>query len=164
MSVYISRQRYYDDGVLCVELAVGGAKNASKDILPTKYAGESKNLVSPIDAVNVALRIIGQWNYSDERIFIALVNADGKGSKVYFDPQDKAHIAKLERWGQQEFARLPKCDNCGRCIGNKNNAYEMTELPNKLYCDERCLSSTYRHFYGKEPPRVQSNKDKKKVP
>jgi hypothetical protein len=166
MSFFISRQRYYDDNVLAVEIACEGSKHAGEDILPFKFAGEDKNLVSPVDAVNVAVRIIGEWNlsYFDERKFIALVNSDGKGGKLYFDPFSKKDIANLERWGQQEFARLPKCDNCGRCIGNKANAYEMVELPNKVYCDERCLSTTYRHFYGKEPPRVQSNKGKKKAP
>lgn len=166
MAFFVSRQRYYEDNILAFEIAIGGTKFAGKDVLPIKFAGECKNLVSPIDAVNVAIRVIDEWHTANhyEPKHIALVNRDGKGSKEYFDPFNKRDVAQLEKWAQAVFAQMPKCANCGRCIGNTVKAYQMDEMPNKVFCQEICLASNYRHFYGKEPPRVQSNKDKKQTP
>ena len=163
MGLYVSRQRYYDDNQLAVEIANGGSKFAGKDILPIKFAGEGKNLVSPIDAMNVSLRIIEEWNnaYWDEKKLLSIVNADGKGTKSYIDPHSKKDLEKLERWAQSTYKNMAKCCACQKPISNMNKAYETEDLPNRVACSEICLSNIYRTIFGIEMPRVGSNKDKK---
>lgn len=166
MSYYTSRQRHYENNKLCFEIACGGSKSASKDILPFKYDGEGKNLVSPIDAVNVALRVIAQWDlaFFDDKKWIALVNTDGKGSKEYFDPHSKRDMDRLQRWAETTLKNMSKCCNCQKPISNTTKAYETSDLPNKIACTENCLASIYRTIFGVEMKRVVSNKDKKKAP
>jgi hypothetical protein len=163
LSFFTSRQRYYEDNQLVVEISCGGKKYAGKDILPAKFLGEQKNLLSPIDAVNVAIRILDEWNnsYWDERKLISLVNHDGKGTKTYFGPHNKKDLEKLERWAQSTFKSMAKCCSCQKPIGNMNKAYETQDLPNRVACSETCLANIYRTIFGVEMPRVVSNKDKK---
>jgi hypothetical protein len=163
MGFFVSRQRRYEDNRLLVEIASGGSKFAGKDILPFKFVSEGKNLVSPIDAVNVAIRIVEEWHqiYWDEPKNVLLVNADGKDSKQLFDPHSKKDIEKLERWAQSTFKSMTTCCACQRPIGNTSKAYETGDLPNKVACSEPCLANIYRTIFGKEMPRIASNKDKK---
>jgi hypothetical protein len=163
MGYYVSRQRRYEDNRLLVEIACGGSKFAGKDILPITFNGEQKNLVSPIDAVNVSLRLIEEWHqkYWDEPKGISIVNADGKGSCQLFDPHSKKDLEKLERWAQSTFKNMAKCCACQKPIGNMNKAYETEDLPNRVACSEICLANIYRTIFGVEMPRVSSNKDKK---
>jgi hypothetical protein len=162
MSVYVSRQRYFDDNRLAVELACGGSKYSGKDILPVKFGGEGRNLVSPIDAVNVAIRIIDEWNltYFDENKSIALVNADGKGIKIYYNPHDKKDLSLLQQWATKAFNSMKKCGNCQKPISNMSKMYELEDLPNKVGCSEVCIATLYRTIFGVEAPRVVSNRDK----
>lgn len=166
MSVFVSRQRYYDPNMLCVELANGGSKYSGKDTLTAKFAGEGKNLLSPVDAVNVAIRILSEWDltYFDEKKYIVIVNIDGKGGSQVYDPHNKTHMQRLEEWGKRELNKMPKCGNCQRPIGNVDKAYEIGELPKQIYCSEACMAYSYRHFFNKEPPRTVSNRDKKSTP
>lgn len=166
MGFHISRQRHYENNQLCVEIAVGGSKYAGKDILPIKFNGEQKNLVSPADAINVAIRIIDEWNlsYFDEPKMIALVNADGKGNRIYFDPNNKKDISILQQWADKTLKSMSKCASCQKPIGNTSRAYETPDLPNRICCQESCLANIYRTIFGVEMPRVASNKDKKAKP
>jgi hypothetical protein len=163
MGLFISRQRYYEDNQLALEIANGGSKFAGKDILPKLFNKENGNYISPVDAVNIAIDIINQWDikYHDENKKIALVNGDGKGTKVYFDPHSKKDIERLERWAQMTFKNMAKCCNCQRPIGNMNKAYETQDLPNRVACSDQCLATVYRTIFGIEMPRIVSNKDKK---
>lgn len=163
MAFYISRQRYYDDNRLAVEIAIDGIKYAGKDILPVKHAGENKNLVSPIDAVNIAIRIVEDWDlvFWDDSKAITLVNADDKGGRIYYDPHNKKDMAMLQQWAAKTLANMKKCCNCQKPLGKTAKTYEMDELPKQVGCSETCLAAVYRHFFNKEPPRVSSNRDKK---
>jgi hypothetical protein len=165
MGFKIQRVRYHEENKLAVEVC-NGTKHISKDVLATKYKEhlESKYLVSPVDAINAALRIYKAWQHStaDEIKKISLVNFDGKGGKVYFDPSDKKDIARLEKLAKQTYEAMDKCGHCKNPIGNKD-LYEMDELPNKVFCTERCISEVYRHLFGQEPPKINPKTKKKQL-
>jgi hypothetical protein len=149
MAFAITRQRYWDDNQLAVEIHCGGKAKSGPDVLPTKFKSEGKNLLSPVDAVNVSLRIIKEWDhvYFDEKKKIALVSDDGK--KVYFDPTNKNDIISLERWAKKTLEKLKSCDHCGRLLG-KGKVFEIESIPNRVFCQEICASNTYRTIYKKE--------------
>ena len=165
MGTKISRQRYYDfKNVLAVELCVG-TKFVGADILPVKYKneGEGKYLVSPVDAVGCAKKVLKKWQfeYADEKKYIAVVNHDDKGSVRLYDPLSQKEMDQLDKWAEKALSDMDKCGHCGRPIGKNSAIYESDELPNKTFCAETCFAAVYRHLYSKEPPNLLSNKDKK---
>jgi hypothetical protein len=151
MPFAITRQRYYDDNQLAVEINCGGKMKSGPDVLPIKFKSEGKNLLSPVDAVNASLRIVKEWDhvYFDEKKKIAIVSADGK--KTYFNPSEKSDVDSLERWGKKTLAAMKSCDHCGRPIGG-SKFIETPDLPNRVFCQEICASNTYRVIYNKELP------------
>ena len=84
MGVKVSRQRYYNDEAKTSQLAVElcfGTKCVGEDMLTARYPSEGKYLTMPEDALKIGLTIHKQWSkdYTDERTFVSVVNADGAG-------------------------------------------------------------------------------------
>lgn len=165
MGFKISRQRYFDDNRLAVEICVG-SKHVGKDILTTRYQdiGESKYLVSPIDAYNTSIKLVQKWNndYYDELKSIALVNSEGKGERIYLDPSSKNDLAKLETWANKTLKNMAKCGHCSRVIGATTPIHEDEKIPNKVYCCDLCLGTAYRNIFGEEIAITQAKKIKLK--
>lgn len=157
MAFAITRQRYYEDNQLAVEINCGGKLKAGPDVLPTKFYGEGKNLLSPIDALNISIQIVKDWDntYFDEPKMIAVVSSEGK--KLYFNPRDKNQILSLQRWAEKTLKDMKSCDHCGRLI-SKSKFIETSDLPNRSFCQEICASNTYRVIYNKEMPKLTKGK------
>lgn len=158
MSYFVSRQRSYPDNLLFVEIAIGGASKAGKDILPLKYPGENKNLVSPKDAFNIAHAILIKWDrdYADEKKKLKITGS--AGSIVYdFTPKG---IAAAKLWADKILASIEKCGACNKVMGNRA-VYEHDGLSNLVFCSEICCAKKYRDTYGVEPPQILSNKSKR---
>jgi|ERR1700722_2674254 len=161
MSFYISRQRDFKSNTLIVEIACGGPKKASPDILTARYKGEQKNLVDPRDAINVAERIYKLWDrdYFDEKKFLRII-VDSKTN--YLSDFSSKSLATARAWANKIYASMDKCGNCNKAIGN-SAPFEIDDIPNKVFCTEMCCANKYRDMYGKEAPRVFSAKDKKAI-
>lgn len=158
MSYFISRQRSYPDNLLFVEIAIGGPSKAGKDILPVKYHGENKNLLSPKDAFNIAHAILIRWDrdYADEKKKLKIV---GPINTVIYDFTTKG-IAAAKLWADKALASIEKCGACNKVMGNRA-AYEHDGLANLVFCSEICCAKKYRDTYGVEPPTILSNNSKK---
>lgn len=161
MAFYISRQRYYEQDQLVVEIACGGIKKAGKDILTKKFDGEQKNLVDPRDAHSIAAKIIPKWDatYSDEKKLIALVNADGKGSVKYYDPSNSRDMEKFKKWSEDTFSSMKKCSSCQKGMGNRD-PFAIDDIPNKNFCSEYCIAKKYRELFGIEISKITNSADK----
>jgi|SRR5271166_946011 len=167
MGFKITRQRYHEEnngqGQLAVEVC-SGTKFVGEDVLTTRYKdlGESKYLVSPIDAVNCAVRIMKKWNldYHDELKKLSFVNVDGQGSKHYFDINSKYEVAQLEKLATQIMNSMSKCGSCQRPLGATKNIFNTDALPNIEFCDEACAASKYRDMYKAEMPKTKKLKAK----
>jgi hypothetical protein len=165
MGFKLTRQRYHGEcngqGQLAVEIC-SGTKYIGEDVLTTKYKdlGESKYLVSPVDAYNCALKILRKWehDYFDEPKVISIVNADGSGSKEYFDPSDKRDMAELEKFSKALLDKMSRCGSCQRPLGNSKNIFSTEDLPNKEFCDEVCAASLYRDMFKTEMPKGKKPK------
>jgi hypothetical protein len=148
MGYFISRQRYYDKNrILAVEIANGGPKQASPDILPETYEGEGKNLIDPRDAVNVAYKIYKQWISSrclDENVHLVIKDAD----RSYMLDFSKKGLDTANKWANDTFNRSPKCGSCQRVMNTKK--YFLVNGLDGVYCSEVCCASQYRQTYKKE--------------
>jgi hypothetical protein len=155
MGFKITRQRYFDDNQLAVEIC-SGIKLIGKDVLNTRYKdlGESKYLVSPVDAVGCGIKIMKKWNldYYDEIKKLAFVNADGTGIKEYFEANDK-DIKRLEKLAKDILNKMSKCGACNRALSQNFDAFVIDEIPNVEFCDEQCGSRKYRERFGIEMPK-----------
>src|ERR1700722_14960014 len=161
MSFYISRQRDFKSNTLIVEIACGGPKKASPDILTARYKGEQKNLVDPRDAINVAERIYKLWDrdYFDEKKFLRII-VDSKTN--YLSDFSSKSLATARAWANKIYAILDKCGNCNKAIGI-SPPFEVDDISKKLFCPKMFGAKKYREIYGKEPPRVFSPKDKRQL-
>ena len=165
MGFKLTRQRYHGEnngqGQLAIEIC-SGTKHVGEDILATKYKdlGESKYLVSPVDAFNCAVRIMRKWDndYFDELKKIAFVNVDGNGSKEYFDFSDKKDIQRLEKLSKDLLAKMNHCGSCKRPLGATKNVFSTDDLPNHEFCDEVCGARKYRDMYSMEMPKTKKAK------
>lgn len=146
---YVSRQRYFSDNSLYVEIATGGKNKASKDVLPERYKGEQKSYKYPKDALTVACKIYKQWYHqynTDENIKLSIVDEKLGNLVLWFDADD---LRKAETWADQAFKNLVKCESCAKPVGSKKKAFTDPKLPG-YYCNEVCISRQYRAIYGVE--------------
>lgn len=155
MGFFVSRQRYYDGsssaatGPLVVEIAVGGSKKATKEMLAARFDGEGKNLKYPIDAVNIAERIYKQWNlaYADEHKRLCILDPSFKEGRKFYE-FNKRGLEEARKWAEITLENMQKCGGCNKPLGNLKNPLSINEFANKLFCSEYCLSKSYRDKYG----------------
>jgi hypothetical protein len=152
MGYYISRCRPAADNCLYVEIAAGGKTKACEDILPLKYEGEQKNLVSPIDAVNVAVKIYKKWqiDYHDEQKKLKIIDKHFTSGEKIVD-FDKRGIDTATAWANVIAKTMDKCHNCKRLLGSTGNVLEHDDIPNSVFCSQNCLATTYKDRFGNEP-------------
>lgn len=139
---FVSRQRYYQDNNLYVEIASGGRKKASPDLLSIRYPEEQKSYKYPSDALKVAVRVYKKWyrQYNtDENIRLSIVDEKLGNLILRFDERDLKHA---ERWAGEAFKNLVRCEWCNRPLGNPKRAVKDDKLPG-LYCNEICASKKY---------------------
>ena len=149
MGYYVSRQNYWDEQRLVVEISVGGSKAATKDILPAKYDPfECKNLKYPNDALNVAKRIYKKWKFTaDSDIYLSIVDKDNK-TILSFEKDWKS----AENWAQKIMKTLERCKNCDKAIVNLNKSFTTSHLPGH-YCNEECANTKYKSAFNAKIPK-----------
>ena len=110
---FVSRQRYFPDGDLMVEIAGGGGDYSNPDMFSPKYPGEGEEYTDPREAVKVALLIRDLWQKDapDEEIEV------GEGcTGGYTMPFDGSDDDALIAWAEKEYADLEKCARCGKIL------------------------------------------------
>lgn len=160
MGFKINRIRDYSDNCLYVEVACD-KKSACPDILTPRYESmnESKNLVSPIDAIESAIKIGAKWHldYHDDNKNLRIVQEGQK--PLVFDFHSPSDMKKANAWAQKQATTMSKCSHCQRLLGTSRQPLEIDDMPNRKFCSERCLAEVYKTLFGTEPPKVQSKKN-----
>ena len=140
----ITRQAYWPEGNLVVEIVSGGIDFTNPDALVEKYEGEFKEFTDPREAVKVAISIFEKWRADEpgEEISIAYGNTGG-----YTMPFEPFEIEDVKSWGEGEYKSLPKCSRCGGIIRD-NEAIVISESPEEKYCSEYCADKSWQEMYG----------------
>jgi hypothetical protein len=112
---FVSRQQYWPDGKLCVEVVSGGLDYANPDMLGAKYPrlGEGKEYIDPVEAVEAAITICKQWRVDthSRKPYV------GVGSTMGFTlPFDEGTFRDARAWAKKARERLSKCDCCGEIL------------------------------------------------
>jgi hypothetical protein len=155
MGFKINRVRDYSDNRLYVEIACD-KNSACPDILTPRYEhmNEGKNLVSPIDAVESAVKIGAKWHldFHDDTKSLRIVQ-DGQ-SPIVFDFHSPSDMKRASAWAQKAAGTMTKCHHCQRLLGTSRLPYEADDMPNRKFCSEACLATVYRTLFGVEPPKI----------
>ena len=147
MPYYVSRQRYWPDGVLRVEIAGGGMDYANPDQITVKYSslGEGCEYSDPVDAVEAAIAVCKAWRKDTKKgaRTIQICHGHTLGYTMYFDP---CTFKEGRSWAIEERKRLPKCPYCGCVVGEKKWRHSLNDEP---FCSEDCADSDFE-FQMKE--------------
>ena len=116
MPYVVTRQRQWPDGNPMVEVSVGGMDYTNPDALSPKYPGEMEEYDSPVEAVQVAIRICEQWRDDEPEAEIGVGST--LGMTMPFEPitSDEA-IA----WAEWQWPRSPSAAGVGKCC-HKNTS------------------------------------------
>lgn len=132
---YISCQHYWEDGRYIVEISEG-RNYANPDMLVAKfsYLGEDKEFLNPIDAVEAAIQIKNKWQkISTETIHL------GYGSTGGFTmPFDSSSDKEAIEWGELEYEKLTKCEECGKILGD---TWWEDDFGDLKFCCELCCNN-----------------------
>ena len=127
MPYYVSRQCYWPDGDLVVEIAGGGLDYANADMLTTLWpaSGEGQEYDDPRAALQAAIQVRHLWQMvePDETVRIEVGFTGGYTMPFCEYPNDEY----LVEWAKQEYDSLPKCDRCGDLLDG-DNYYYIIEL------------------------------------
>lgn len=137
MTWYVSRQQYWPDGTLMVEIAEGGLDYANPDMLRVRFAdlGEGCEYTDPREAVEAAIRIAAAWRNTKPRKRVHI----GCGHTLGFTlPFEGSRIKELRTWAKKTWEKLPKCDWCGKPLPDEQHQY-TNDLGN-VFCCEYCAT------------------------
>lgn len=134
MPYFVSRQHYWPDGNLIVEVASGGLDYANPDMLVAKYQrlGEGETYDDPREAVQAAIAVARAWRLdSGKKIAI------GTGCTMGFTmPFEASSQKEALAWADRVYAKLPKCDGCDGLMGKES--WSANEWDGQKFCSESC--------------------------
>jgi hypothetical protein len=134
MGWFVSRQHYWDSGVLAVEIATGGLDHASPDMLVSKYRslGEGKEFADAREAAEAAIAVRRQWaKDSGKRIALAFGDADINA--------DTTTQKEMRAIAEKAYEKADKCAGCGKMLGPKRSRFELIDDPfGEEFCSENC--------------------------
>jgi hypothetical protein len=132
---FVSRQRYWPDGDLMVEIAGGGRDYSNPDMFSPKYPGEGKEYADPREAVKAALTIRDLWKKDAPDEEIGVDEGCTGGWTMPFDGSDDD---TLIAWAEKEYADLEKCALCGKILPAKRERWQANDWSGEEYCSEDC--------------------------
>ncbi len=139
MQYFVSRQLYWPEGDLMVEIASGGLNYANADMLGTKYPhlGEGKEYTDPREAVEAALLIQRAWQETtEEEVGV------GMGATMGFtQPFDADTEENLRARAEKLWEKIPKCAHCGEPMGKEK--FGCQDLGEYDCCSESCATSRW---------------------
>ncbi len=131
---FVSRQCYWgveEDEANVVEIALGGLDYANADMLCEKYEGEGEEYRDPREAIKAALKIAEQWKKDQSDLTIGVAHGCTGGMTMPFEASE---VEELQKWADEQYEKLPKCDQCGELIETK---YTLAE-DDVEFCSEYC--------------------------
>lgn len=136
---YVSRQRYWPEGNLMVEIAMGGLDMANPDMMITKFSslGEGKEYRDPIKAVEAGIRILNAWREANPEEEINIGYGFTAGNTIPFEPST---IEELEAWAQKKYDEAPKCMCCGE-LEELNFTHDL----GGDFCSQYCAEKDYNN-------------------
>lgn len=144
MKYFVSRQRYWPDGDLFVEVAVGGLDYANPGMLTQKFInlGEGKEFSDPRKAAKAAINIRDAWKKinQDEEINIGCGCTGGMTM-----PFDACEDEELIKWAEKRFEAAEKCDWCGDIMPD-NGKWQHDFSPDFQFCSENCANLDYEEY------------------
>lgn len=141
MLYYVSRQNYWPEGELFVEIASGGLNYANADMLGTKFPhlGEGKEFNDPREAVEAALAIKNEWQkLTDEEVNVGMGNTMG-----FTQPFDADTEENLRARAEAIWTKLDKCAHCGELLPAKGARYGCPDLGEYDCCSEYCAEKRW---------------------
>jgi hypothetical protein len=119
MTYAVTRQSYWPDGQLAVEVAGGGIDYCNPDALAAKYPGEFKEFRDPREAVKTAVDICrkGRADLKGKRQAWPTVRVGYTGGfTIAFEERTFVH-ARV--WAEKEWESLPKCARCNKPLSDE---------------------------------------------
>ena len=139
---FVSRQSYWPDGELFVEIASGGIDYANPNMLAFKYPGEGQEYLDPREAVEKAIEIKNLWQKdSDEEINLGY-GYTGGFTMPFSVSEDDTAIA----WAEEKYSKLPKCVECGNILGKTIYSHHYSD--DDKFCSEFCAEQNYNDIVG----------------
>lgn len=141
MLYFVSRQKYWPEGTPMVEIALGGLDYANPDMLMPKYKnlGEGKEYNDPREAAEAAIQIVRAWRKDGEKRAMVAHGCTG-GMTMPFDP---CTIKELQKWADELYEKLPKCDGCGGILPEVRNRFGHHFSDGYPFCSERCAEKDW---------------------
>jgi len=151
---FVSRQIYWgvdEEDSRCVEIAYGGSDYANSDMLVKQYEGEGVEYNDPRAALNAATAIRDAWIADcNKDTVIRIDHGFTGGSTMPF--LDTRTDEELFQWAENEYAELPKCDECGE-VRSKDDYYRFyDDEPDGKYCDEACANKALEDWQRNQVP------------
>lgn len=147
MPYFVSRQRYWPDAELRVEIAGGGRDYANPGMLGVKYArlGEGDEYLDPVKAVEAAIAICKQWRKDDRKSARTIMVAHGHTGGMTM-PFDGCTFIEARDWALEVRKHLARCPHCDSVMGAERFRHNLSDEP---FCSETCSDSDYE-FQMKE--------------
>jgi hypothetical protein len=135
---FVSRQCYWPEGDLMVEIAVGGLDYANPDQMVDRFSslGEGCEFDDPREAVESAVDVLNAWRKLSPSEEINIGYGFTGGNTLPFEPST---IEECQAWAEERYEKLPKCDECGELIGKE----EFTTDFGGSFCREYCADKNY---------------------
>ena len=104
MLFFVSRQSYWPDGQLTVEIAGGGLDYANPDMLVEEYKhlGEGKEFDDPVEATEAAIEIARAWRRDAPGKCIGVASGYTGGCTIPFEPSTQKDLLKWARKQSEE--------------------------------------------------------------
>lgn len=146
MPWFLSRQHYWPDGDLAVEIAKGGLDYANPDMLGTIFPelGEGVEYTDPREALKAALAVRDAWNVclekdrEEDRCRVEHGYTGGYTMPFSSYPTDK----ELQEWAEKEWESLPKCVKCGELMPEGGEYYAVEYGDEPRFCSQVCLEES----------------------
>ncbi len=143
---FVSRQCYFPDGDLVVEIAGGGLDFSNPDMLGVIFPelGEGIEYTDPREALKAALAIRDAWNIclekgrEEDRCRVEHGYTGGYTMPFHSEPTDE----ELQEWADKEWESLPKCEKCGDLMPESGEHYALFPEDEWRYCSQVCLEET----------------------
>lgn len=145
MPYYVSRQSYWPDGELVVEIAGGGLDYANPDMLHDSkglYCKWEREYQDPKEALKAAISIREVWARvePDEQIRIECGYTHGWTVPFAEEPTDE----QLQEWADEEMKHYPECPWCEEVMWTEERWFH--DLSDKKFCSERCAGESFDSF------------------
>ena len=142
---YVSRQLQWPDGMMYVEIAVGGLDYSSPGMLANDLGGEG-DYSDPREAANAAWELAKIWQEKEPEEEIHL--AYGYNMDMFVIPEEDTvtERAELDAWAETEYNSLPKCNRCGETFDGQG--YILYDWDEFVYCSETCAELTGWEYYN----------------